>query len=45
VTVYAEDVPVLRGQFGVSRGQQSVKVEERLLRGRSIDTPVPSTRQ
>jgi flagellar motor switch protein FliM len=45
VTVYAEDVPVLRGQFGVSRGQQSVKVEERLLRGRSIDLPPTSTRQ
>ncbi|NBU26453.1 MAG: flagellar motor switch protein FliM [Gammaproteobacteria bacterium] len=45
VTVYAEDVPVLRGQFGVSRGQQSVKVEERLLRGRSIDTPPVTTRQ
>lgn len=45
VTVFAEDVPVLRGQFGVSRGQQSVKVEERLLRGRSIDRPPTSTRQ
>lgn len=45
VTVFAEDVPVLRGQFGVSRGQQSVKVEERLLRGRSIDVPPSSTRQ
>ena len=45
VTVYAEDVPVLRGQFGVSRGQQSVKVEERLLRGRSIDLPPTATRQ
>jgi flagellar motor switch protein FliM len=45
VTVFAEDVPVLRGQFGVSRGQQSVKVEERLLRGRSIDQPPTSTRQ
>ncbi len=45
VTVYAEDVPMLRGQFGVSRGQQSVKVEERLLRGRSIDVPPSPTRQ
>lgn len=45
VTVFAEDVPVLRGQFGVSRGQQSVKVEERLLRGRSIDLPPSNTRQ
>jgi flagellar motor switch protein FliM len=45
VTVFAEDVPVLRGQFGVSRGQQSVKVEERLLRGRSIDLPPTLTLQ
>jgi flagellar motor switch protein FliM len=45
VTVFAEDVPMLRGQFGVSRGQQSVKVEERLLRGRSIDLPPSNTRQ
>jgi flagellar motor switch protein FliM len=30
VTVYAEDVPVLRGSFGVSRGQQAVKVEQRI---------------
>jgi flagellar motor switch protein FliM len=45
VTVFAEDVPVLRGQFGVSRGQQSVKVEERLLRGRSIDVPPSTIRQ
>ena len=44
VTVFAEDVPVLRGQFGVSRGQQSVKVEERLLRGRSIDPSSSPTR-
>lgn len=45
VTVFAEDVPVLRGQFGVSRGQQSVKVEERLLRGRSIDPSSHPARQ
>jgi flagellar motor switch protein FliM len=33
-TVYAEDVPVFRGSFGVSRGQQAVKVEERVRRGK-----------
>lgn len=37
VLVYAEDVPVFRGQFGSSRGQLSVKVNERFLHGRSID--------
>ena len=31
-TVLAEDVPVFRGTFGVSRGQQAVKVEERVAR-------------
>ena len=35
VTVYAEDVPILRGGFGVSRGQMAVQVTERLIRGRS----------
>lgn len=31
-TVYAEDVPIFRGAYGISRGQQAVKVEERLRR-------------
>lgn len=34
-TVYAEDVPLFRGGFGVSRGQQAVKVEERVRLSRS----------
>lgn len=29
-TVFAEDVPVFRGSFGVSRGQMAVKVEQRV---------------
>ena len=29
-TVFAEDVPLFRGSFGVSRGQQAVKVEQRI---------------
>jgi flagellar motor switch protein FliM len=33
--VYAEDVPVFRGAYGVSRGQQCVKVEERVRRAKS----------
>jgi len=32
VTVLAESVPVFRGSYGVSRGQQAVKVEERVRR-------------
>jgi len=37
VLVYAEDVPVFRGQFGASRGQLSVKVTERFVHGRMVD--------
>jgi len=32
VTVLAERVPVFRGTFGISRGQQAIKVEERVRR-------------
>ncbi|HEV7715016.1 MAG TPA: flagellar motor switch protein FliM [Steroidobacteraceae bacterium] len=32
VTVLAERVPVFRGAFGLSRGQQAIKVEERVRR-------------
>jgi flagellar motor switch protein FliM len=32
VTVLAEEVPVFRGSFGLSRGYQAVKVEERVRR-------------
>ncbi|HEY6482530.1 MAG TPA: flagellar motor switch protein FliM [Steroidobacteraceae bacterium] len=32
VTVLAEDVPVFRGSFGLSRGLQAVKIEERMRR-------------
>lgn len=35
VTVYAEDVPIVRGGFGISRGQMAVQVSERLIGGRS----------
>lgn len=38
-TVCAEDIPLLRGTFGISRGQQAVKVEERVLHGRPAATP------
>ena len=31
-TVIAEDVPVFRGSFGVSHGNQAVKIEERVMR-------------
>jgi flagellar motor switch protein FliM len=32
VTLFAEGVPVLRGGLGVSRGQQAVKVSQRIMR-------------
>ncbi len=35
VTVLAERVPVFRGTFGLSRGQQAIKVEERVRRIKS----------
>jgi flagellar motor switch protein FliM len=38
VTVLAERVPVFRGTFGLSRGQQAIKVDERVRRPRF---PVP----
>ncbi len=36
VTILAEDVPVFRGSFGLSHGQQAVKVEGRLRKGKPI---------
>ena len=33
-TVLAEDVPVFRGTFGVSHGQQAVQIEERVARSK-----------
>jgi flagellar motor switch protein FliM len=36
VTVLAESVPVFRGSFGLSRGQQDIKVEERVRRPRNV---------
>jgi flagellar motor switch protein FliM len=34
VTLLAEGIPIVRGSYGASRGQQSVKVEEHLARNR-----------
>ena len=43
VTLFAEGVPVLRGGFGVSRGQQAIKVSQRIVRRKqpilSLSTP------
>lgn len=37
-TVLAEDVPVFRGTFGVSHGQQAVQIEERVARPKAKST-------
>ena len=37
VTLLAEGIPILRGSFGASRGQQSVKVEQHLARNRQAN--------
>jgi flagellar motor switch protein FliM len=37
VTLMAEGIPILRGSFGASRGQQSVKVEQHLARNRQAN--------
>jgi flagellar motor switch protein FliM len=43
VTVLAEDVPVLRGGLGTSRGRQAVKIQERIRRGAaSIQSRLPT---
>jgi flagellar motor switch protein FliM len=36
VTLLAESVPVFRGGFGISRGQQAVKIEERVRRVKMV---------
>jgi flagellar motor switch protein FliM len=45
VTVLAERVPVFRGSFGVSRGQQAVKVEERVRRPKAALIEPPQLRK
>ena len=42
VTIFAEDVPILRGSYGVSRGQQAVKIEDRLRKNKTavIENPI-----
>jgi flagellar motor switch protein FliM len=42
VTVMVEDVPLFRGGYGTSRGQQAVRVEERLGRSRSVPAEAKS---
>lgn len=41
VTMYAEGVPVVRGSYGASRGQQAVKVAQRVTRQKAVLTNTP----
>jgi len=38
----AEGVPVFRGAFGLSRGQQAVKIDQRVRRPKAVSADVPS---
>ena len=40
VTLLAEGIPILRGSYGASRGQQSVKVEQHLARNRQVNKSI-----
>jgi flagellar motor switch protein FliM len=43
VTLLAEGVPILRGSYGASRGQQAVKIEQHLVRNRNGGRTTPTT--
>jgi flagellar motor switch protein FliM len=44
VLVLAEDVPMFRGSFGLSRGQQAIKFEERVRRNNPVIEHLPVKR-
>ena len=41
ITLAAESVPLFRGNFGVSRGQQAIKINERLNRQKAAAAANP----
>jgi flagellar motor switch protein FliM len=45
VTLLAENVPVFRGSFGLSRGLQAVKIEERVRRNRAGTAEGPAAKK
>ncbi len=45
VTLLAEDVPIFRGSFGLSRGQQAVKVEGRVRRTKPAAAELAGTKR
>lgn len=46
-TVVAEDVPIFRGNFGVSHGMHALRIDERIMRNRPkvLDSLMPAKRQ
>ena len=44
VLVLAEEVPMFRGSFGLSRGQQAIKFEERVRRNPPVIDHLPVKR-
>jgi flagellar motor switch protein FliM len=42
VTLLAEGVPLFRGGFGLSRGQQAVKIDQRVRRPKANTADVPT---
>ncbi len=45
ITLNAENVPLFRGNFGVSRGQQAVKINERLNRTKTAVAANPNLKK
>jgi flagellar motor switch protein FliM len=45
VLVLAEDIPMFRGGYGLSRGQQAVKVDERIRRKNPANDLVPTLKR
>ena len=44
VTVMVEDIPLFRGGFGTSRGQQAVKVEQHFGHSRPLHADAASSK-
>ena len=44
VTLVAEEVPVFRGSYGTSHGQQAVRIEERIRRGKAASETAVQTK-
>lgn len=43
--VFAEDIPLLRGQFGISRGNMAIKIKEVIERPSNVNEGIPELEQ